>query len=276
MKLYVYSVRRAMKNGQPQFVELIPKLFAELNIKKEVTPQTIINDLYASNDDLKLNDSKDKRLLFGRLLENKKNILHSTTSISAEDLIKIVELNLSLFNNVKKHMFSQFIEHLYMAHTGMDYGLYFSIMYANNDLDFIERIKRSVNLDRMIDKKIVYYCSLNELLSVINDIDQNYHFDAPLIYICDEWQYGKIDGNCIVMNRTNDGQMMLDEFAGLVAINYPDNESLKNPELICQIPLPNETFNFFFAEYGDSFGGTYNVFNLRAKYLENKKRYLQL
>jgi hypothetical protein len=165
-KLYIYTKRRARVNNISQYVELIPKLF---------------NDLYGIDNKINIHTlmqkykTKDNTELFNSLLNDQSNELHKAKYISDRDKQEIININKELFNSITESNFLNLITHLYRSHD-TQYGIYFSIMYATNDIDFISNFKRS-NRPTSEDR-IILYTTLDNFLLEIEKINNQKKFEA--------------------------------------------------------------------------------------------------
>ena len=238
MPVFIYSKRRARLSKEPQYVELIPKLY---------------NDLY-NNDNLSIEDIFDIKLfkeytyyeIFERFLRDQTNLLHKSEYIDKNDIEHIIHINLELFKTIKfnEKSFVKFVEYLHRGHADMEYGLYFSSMVADNYLDFLEKIKTTQN--RLLlpdnDQRILYYINLTDLLKHINKIKREYDFKSPLCYFNKNWNYGKMNNNSFEYKNINSFTKQI--------VEKNRNIYLTASELICQIPLPNELFKFIFTRQG--------------------------
>jgi hypothetical protein len=89
------------------------------------------------------------------------------------------------------------------------------------------------------DQRIIFYQNLDNLLNLIDIIKLDLGLKSPLIYINNGWKYGKIDSGSLVYNK-DDRDGLYRYLEGL--------EKLSKAELICQIPLYIENFNFTFGQ----------------------------
>ena len=207
--IYIYTIRDHNK-----FPYLIPKLFDSIGS--------------VSIDQVSL---RDKNMLIDDLFLSQ-NYLQYSQYIDDKDKSYIIDLNKELLSSLletrssKKH----FVKHLFEGHLDMEYGIYFSLIHAENDLDFLSKFNRLNHFDK--DQKIVYYTPLTNLYDYLYIKNKEYRFsdNTFILYMNYTWQYGKIDTQSI----TNPHEILnLQEFKGL-------------EELICQLPLPTEIFKFFF------------------------------
>jgi hypothetical protein len=145
-KLYVYTKRRARVDGKSQFVELVPKLYG-----------TFYN-LYDADSYIKQYVEKEKQQIeqkydtFMNIINynlDKSTYIDKISNITPEEKDKIKELNREkigelMIDDNNKLLKDAFIEHLHRGHgDSMQYGLYFSMIYAKDDEDF--RIKNESN-----------------------------------------------------------------------------------------------------------------------------------
>lgn len=249
MPFYICTVRRARLNGKSQYVELIPKLFSDVWLNENELPKII------SSLDLR----QSKNIIFNQLLNNKSNLIYKSEYILPDDIDKIIKLNLDNFNNnhFTHKKFLSFIEHLYRAHDNMEYGLYFSIKWAENDLDFLSKINRAKLRE---NQKILYYSKLEKILEYVDKKKKKLNIISSLCYYNIGWSYGKMDDNSskYLGNKQDFYQSIID--------NIQKGFDLNNYELVIQIPLPVELFKFTFERYG----GRTNLLKYK------KKKYINL
>jgi uncharacterized protein YlaN (UPF0358 family) len=190
--------------------------------------------------------------------------LNSSEYIAKEDIEKIKHLNeayLDEFTDLESDQDKyNYVTHLFRGHSEMEYGLYFGLLKAENDKDFLTNIERSYPRD--INQRIIYYTDIENLLDYTDDVNIEYDFKTNLIYFNTGWQYGKKDGDSMDYNGAN-----RDDFIGY--LNSFINRDLKISELICNIPLPITLFGFV---YGTMSGGSekykkYKIKNKKANYL---------
>ena len=259
--IYIYTVRRAFIDYQSQYIDLIPKLFGDYDID--------IDEIYRKYN-IEFSENYDRQLdMFDLLLKMDNNLLKNTTDdnyIDKNDINKIITLNLEQYNNIytiKK--FNQFIEHLHRGHgEDMKYGLYFGILYADNDLDFYRKI--NINNVRSPNKRIIYYTKLINLLDYIEEIHREMIFSerTKLLYLNIGWQYGAIKYNSIILEKTC-RNIDKEKFINDIKTQYPIEKITGHEELICQLPLPIELFKFSYVE--DNFS------RFKEKYYMLKKKY---
>lgn len=271
--LYIYSVRRAREEGQSQFVGLIPKLFGDLHSKKRAITSEDIDQIKIT-----LNGASNKEK-FLNLLNKPTNYLNITENINPADKEIIKQMNLTLFdeNAITPKKFDKFLEHLYYGHDikdietnkkiGMKYGLYFSLKYAENNIKLIESFKSLERTDG--NDRIVFYMRFDKFLKYINDIDLQYRFSSPILYLnIGEWKYGIIEHDSIIMTKNQQtNNFELDKFETQIKKYFTPETPEFEGELICQIPLSNDIFNIFFIQKGGS---------NNDKYIKYKYKYLKL
>ena len=295
--IYIYTIRRAIKNNEVEYIGLIPKLFGDLydfderkeNIFKKIEYikkfDKRFNFKYAGDDvdydvdddvDYDVDDDVGKENFFKRLLNNPTNYIHQSKSrnyIHENDIQEIIKLNLESYNRIKKYInYDKFIEHLFRGHDDMEYGLYFSLKYANDDQDFHSKLEE---LKETKDKRIIYYTRLDTLLNHLEKLHKTHNFsnETKLLYLNKNWDYGKINVKLqsILLERNPDGTINKDKFTTDIkdyTRAFTGKQELENEELICQIPLTIDLFNFDLLNYSK------NIF--KQKYLHYKNKYIQL
>lgn len=147
--------------------------------------------------------------------------------------------------------FFNLLTHLYRSHN-MEYGIYFSIMYAKDDIDFMNKFNRSIKPTS--EDRIIFYTTLDKILQEVVKIhlEKNLDLDTFIIYLNNGWAYGEIDKNSIILEKiinTPNKLLNIDKFTLHIKSIYPNNDYLNNsqPELICQFPLKTEIFKFFYV-----------------------------
>lgn len=134
----------------------------------------------------------------------------------------------------------------------MAYGLYFSLLYASDDLDFVSKFDRLEN-PMGVNQRIVYYTELDDLLGHAVQLDQTEHFKSPLLYINRNWTYGWMDDSTVLLKNRRKATLErsdADNFKKIIAEKYPDISADRNAqELVCQFPLPTTLFKFFYIEH---------------------------
>ena len=108
--LYIYTKRRARIEGKPKYVGLIPKLFGTLFNSIDDIPVFI-------SDFKKRYSGLSNKQIFNQLLNDSDNYIYNTDYIFSEDIQKIKEMNLKLFDTtVPDNIFDNFLEHLFYGH----------------------------------------------------------------------------------------------------------------------------------------------------------------
>ena len=257
-KIYVYTKRRARSDGIPQFVALIPKLFSDVYMAN-----TSINDLL-KREKIKLNNKTLLEILTFYL--ETPNYIDNIENVTPEDIKKIKDMNIEIF---KKSLIANstimkeaLIQHLFRGHGDeMQYGIYFSIKYAKDDVDFISKFKQQPSSTR--EDRIIMFTTLENLVNHVSTIKDQQNFKLPLLYINSGWAYGKINKeNTIILEKNKQ------EFIEKIKRTYLNIEkSDDDEEIICQIPLPNMLFKFFYVS---------DYKKITQKYLKYKQKYLKL
>lgn len=210
-KLYVYTVRDL---NDSKYKGLIPKLFDTYYNLREREAK------YKINKDMKL---------FKLLNYNASQILNyylNLPNIINFEQEKIRDLNLeNIDDNIETDEDKlEFVKFLNYAHIDMNYGIYYSLIYANDDIDF--------RLKTYMRNKTIIYTTLDKLTKICLKMKNYKKLDIPILYLNNSWKYGKIDNETILLEEDSD------EF-----INKIQNINLRNAELICQIPLNIKDFN---------------------------------
>jgi hypothetical protein len=259
--IYIYTVRDIKNNADFYFPYLIPKVSDFWSNSFEPPSQgvkTIIELLNKlPNDDLLMKNLFNPRLI--------NTLLEKTTYINDLDKEKIIKLNkleirkimesdalayLPLSEQTKEtvdllktNFKKRLITHLLQGHGDMNYGIYFSLLHAKDDEDFISKFKK-INDYKDADIKTIYFTKLKTLLTYVIEKDKEYKFenDTKLIYMNENWNSGFITDKSIILERGKNNKLDIQKFCDeLKDIEFGDQE------LICQLPLPIELFSFFFV-----------------------------
>lgn len=259
-KLYIYTKRRARINNKSQYVGLIPKLFSDNYNTSNYASKSNLMEKYSatSNSDL-----------FLKMLNDPTNELQKAFYISPNDKQKIIDMNYELFNQMPNENFENLLTHLYRSHN-MQYGLYFSFLYAYDDIDFMSKFNRSIK--PLSEDRIILYTTFDNLLQEIQKINNEKNFDSmtEILYVNNGWQYGEITNTSIKLKKNTDNSLDINKFKLDVISALPQHKRvISNPELICQIPLRTELFKFFYVneQHGSS--------NKLEKSLTKTKKYLK-
>jgi hypothetical protein len=74
-------------------------------------------------------------------------------------------------------LFDSLLEHLYLGHTNMKYGLYFSLMYTENDIEFCRLNTTNKN------DIIIQYIKFDDFIEHVKELNNTYNFDSSILYI---------------------------------------------------------------------------------------------
>ena len=253
--IYIYTVRDIKNDNEFYFPYLIPKVsdFWPNSFEPPTKDVKRIIELLNKlpNDDLLMKN------LFNPGLIN--TLLEKTTYINNSDKAKIIKLNkleikkimrlkdfeYLLLPNQKKEKIDtlkiRLIKHLLQGHQDMKYGIYFSLLHAKDDADFISKFEK---MSHESDIKTIYFTQLNKLLQYVTEKDEEYKFenDTKLVYMNENWNSGFITDKSILLERGKNNKLDIQKFCDeLKDIEFGDQE------LICQLPLPIELFSFFFV-----------------------------
>ena len=253
--IYIYTVRDIKNDNEFYFPYLIPKVsdFWPNSFEPPTKDVKRIIELLNKlpNDDLLIKN------LFNPGLIN--TLLEKTTYINNSDKAKIIKLNkleikkimrlkdfeYLLLPNQKKEKIDtlkiRLIKHLLQGHQDMKYGIYFSLLHAKDDADFISKFEK---MSHESDIKTIYFTQLNKLLQYVTEKDEEYKFenDTKLVYMNENWNSGFITDKSILLERGKNNKLDIQKFCDeLKDIEFGDQE------LICQLPLPIELFSFFFV-----------------------------
>ena len=256
--IYIYTKRRARVDGITQFVELIPKLYSNLYNERDDKSK----DKFIIGEKTRMGSNYDT---FGGIIEyylNQQNSIDDISNITDDDKKKIIELNIKQVKNlaIKKgntKVKDAFIEHLHRGHD-MQYGIYFSMTYATDDNDFKSQMIPTNTFTP--DDRIIHYSTIDKLINYVIQTKTQENIALPLLYINSGWKYGVIQKDTIILENK-------DKFIQQIKDTYPPGNK-RNPEIICQIPLPNSIFKFFYVS--EMSGGEY-----KQKYQKYKQKYIK-
>lgn len=280
-KLYIYTIKDAYINGVEQNNDLIPKLFnnyliydlMEPKIKKDHEKglqllNQVLTDIKqkfkAAHSDQEMNKFNIyKFLLFEYESEtltkvefsyiNEDNKKHIIDSINI-----MIEQN-QFVNSSDELEIDNFITYLLRAHRTMEYGLYFSFKFANNDDDLFSQII----IGKPPKRYLIYFTEFTNIAQFVHlrkkSLMSDETFSMNVLYANRKWQYGRLLEDSIIFNELD-----LDNFVSRILHKLTDPE-FKDAELICQLPLPHDLFKFVYTNRP-----------LYFKYLKYKKKYLEL
>jgi hypothetical protein len=176
--IYIYTKRRARVGGKSQYVELIPKLFGDL--------YDDYNNTFIQKKKQEMNpiDYENIENILEYFMKDKSNYINYIQNITKEEIESIKKLNREIVKEsfIKKDTNKDaFIEHLFRGHSDMQYGIYFSLQYAENDEEFIGLMNRRTKTT--IEDRIIYYTTLDKLVDHVLEIKKEYKFDLAIISI---------------------------------------------------------------------------------------------
>lgn len=266
-QLFFFTLRDTREAGISKYSGLLPKLSSGLYMDPDMELKDIIGDGYESHI-----SEQSQREYFKLILESEQNNLKKSRYLVKRDMEKIIQLNLDLFNenSMTKEEYKHFLEHLYMAHSTMEYGIYMGARKANSEIDFLKSINTTIIRDP--NQTLIFYINAEKLLQYVDEIREKYKIISPLLYFNTGWKYGVFEPDKgSIMYRGNN---LYDFICHLRSFS---NEDLRLSETIIQLPLPVELFNHTFISTGTEaflYGGKKNKTKKQKKTLK-KKRILQ-
>ena len=230
-KLYMYTLRRKQKkinetgNDHPDgtlypfYTGLIPKLF---NYRSDTVDKSTEH----------IGSKKYMDLLFdanSSFIKDMSEINHFNDIVQLNLKVADKSLDIKLDEDVSE----QFYDHLLRSHADMAYGLYFTLIKANDDEDFKRKMKYEDfdPLDK--EHKICWYIQLEEFLNIADGADMYY----KNIYYNTKWDYGKFTEGSKNYNTKNKEKF-------ITSLSKQDNDTLYNYELICRFPIDLDVFLF--------------------------------
>jgi hypothetical protein len=243
-QLFFFTLRDVKFRNKTKYTGLIPKLYSHI-YDGDLTIDKIID-----YDRLTKNKKEDdmQKDTFKKLL-NSNNSLKQSKYINKDDISKIISLNMSHYDDMgkmNKKDYLKLIEHLFSAHSTMEYGIYFGARKADSEKDFLD----SVNIANPRDKNqtLLFYINADKLIEHIDMIKKTKKLKSDLLYFNMGWQYGVREKTSIVYNGNN-----LYDF--ICYIRNLSNDDLQYSETICQIPLPINIFKHTFKSSNQLFKG---------------------
>lgn len=263
-QLFFFTLRDTREAGISRYSGLLPKLSPALYMDPDMELKDIIGDGYESHI-----SEQSQREYFKLILESDQNNLKKSKYLVRKDMEKIIQLNLDLFNenSMTKEEYKGFLEHLYMAHSTMEYGIYMGAKKADSEIDFLRSINTTFITDP--DQTLIFYINAEKLLKYVDQIRERYRIISPLLYFNTSWQYGFFEpASGSMMYR---GHNFYDFMCHLRKFS---NEELRTSETIVQIPLPVELFKHSFVSKGSQTflsGGKKKKTKKQKKTLKKKK-----
>ena len=142
-----------------------------------------------------------------------------------------------------KEEYKGFLEHLYMSHSDMEYGIYMGARKADSEREFLNSVRTTFAKDPK--QTLLFYINAEKLIKHIDQIRNKHRIQSTLMYFNTSWQYGifKEEEGSILYDGTN----FYDFICHLRSFS---NKQLQSSETIVQIPLPVEIFNHTFVSKG--------------------------
>ena len=265
--IYIYTVRDIRLDGKTLFPYLIPKLFDLVGIVPRIEQIQMIQHICSMDTELILDimlaeDRRERFPIVAGMNPLIQSILMTDNAIEralyidvADRPFVIAQLCQSIETVVSIHPTIAFkqrlVTHLLQGHADMEYGLYFSMIRADNKLDFMSKFRRLHRIQD--DMKIIYYTTLKRVCGFIMMLYEQSPLEpsTEMIYMNRGWQYGKLDESSIQLEREPVAPFtpMMERFRSEFDFRFTGEE-----ELICQYTLPEEIFSFFFVEDSSRLG----------------------
>ena len=240
-QLFFFILRDTREAGISKYSGLLPKLSPDYhNADRSERFEDIIGRDYET-----IVSEKSQKDYFLRLLSSPNNSLKKSRYIESDDIEKIIQLNLDLFseNSMTKEEYRSFLEHLYMAHSDMEYGIYMGARKADSEKEFLDSVNTTFVKDPQ--QTLVFYINAEKLINYVDEIRNKNRIQSTLIYFNTSWNYG-------IFNEEEDsilydGKNFYDFICHLRSFS---NKQLQFSETIVPIPLPVEIFNHTFVSKG--------------------------
>mgnify|MGYP001376775490 CR=1 FL=1 len=238
-QLFFFTLRDIRDASISKYSGLLPKLF---NVLHDAGSDSVFKDIIG-RDYKTIISEKSQKDYFRRLLYSPNSNLQNSRYIEKNDIDKIIQLNLDLFdqNSMTKKEYRDFLEHLYMAHSNMEYGIYMGARKSDSERDFLHSINTTFITDP--NQNILFYINAEKLIQYLDKIKDKHHITSSLLYFNTGWQYGVIQEGSKIYNGNNFYDFMCH-------IRSFTNEELNFSETIIQLPLPIELFNHTFISRG--------------------------
>lgn len=240
-QLYIFTIRDVREDGKTKYNGLIPKLYDTLNVTD--------NNIESIIDYKKIMESHTHKSLFKQMvsykgrLGNTPNLLHQSKYLSERDKQNIVNLNMKFYKDddfPTKKKYLQFIDHLFQAHQGMQYGIYFGTRKANSEKEFLDSIQGTKPTSK--NQSIIYYTNIENVLTYVDKVKGKVKYDNTLLYFNKGWQYGK---------KEKDSKDYDNKYDFICYLRNFTNDELEYSETICQIPLPIDMFKHTYKNISD-------------------------
>ena len=267
-QLFFFTLRDTREASIAKYSGLLPKLSNEWH---DADRGTVFEDIIGYDYETIVSE-KSQKDYFRRILNSPNNSLKKSRYIEQNDIDKIIQLNLELFdeNSMTKEEYKGFLEHLYMSHSDMEYGIYMGARKADSEREFLNSVHTTFAKDP--NQTLLFYINAEKLIKHIDQIRNKHRIQSTLMYFNTSWQYGIFEGNGTSI--LYDGNNFYDFMCHLRSFT---NEELRFSETIVQIPLPVELFNHTFISTGTEaflYGGKKKKTKNVKKTLK-KKRILQ-
>jgi hypothetical protein len=246
-QLFFFILRDARESSIARYTGLLPKLSPKLyDTQYTIDGEDEQLEDIIGKDYQGIVSDKDQKDYFRKILESPDNSLKKSRYILKNDIDKIIQLNLELFDDssMKKEEYRGFLEHLYMSHSDMEYGIYMGARKADSEREFLKSVNTAFITDS--DQTLLFYINAEKMIQHVDRIKEKYKFQSPLMYFNTGWQYGVIEGSSMVYDGNNFYDFMCH-------IRSYKNEDLIFSETIVQLPLPIELFNHTFVKGSDTF-----------------------
>ena len=240
-QLYIFTIRDVRIDGETKYNGLIPKLFHTLNETGDNIESII--------DYKKIMESHTHKSLFKQMvsykgrLGNAPNLLHKSKYLSERDKKNIVNLNMEFYKDddfPTKQKYMRFLDHLFQAHHGMQYGIYFGTRKANSEKEFLDSIQGTKPTSK--NQSIIYYTNVENVLTYVDKVKGKVKYDNTLLYFNKGWQYGK---------KEKDSKDYDNKYDFICYLRNFTNDELEYSETICQIPLPIDMFKHTYKNISD-------------------------
>ena len=266
-QLFFFILRDARESSIARYTGLLPKLSPKLSDQQTYIDADEQLDSVIGKDYQGIISDKDQKEYFRKMLESPNNSLKKSRYLLKRDIDKIIQLNLELFDqsSMTKGEYKLFLEHLYMAHSDMEYGIYMGARKSNSEKEFLESVDRAHLTDK--NQTLVFYINAENLIDYVDKVKDKYQLQSPLIYFNMAWQYGIIKEG----SKRYFGDNFYDFMCYLRGFT---NEELLFSETIVQIPLPVDIFKHTFQKEGETFltGGKKKKTKKQKKTLKKKKK----
>ena len=241
-KLFIFTIRDVREDSVSKYNGLIPKLYGALYNDPSMTIDRVLN--YDKVMKSHTHESLFELILKHKGSKNYPNILHTSKYLSKRDKENIIKLTMGFYKEEdlkNKDKYLQFIEHIFKAHSTMQYGIYFGMRKADSEKDFLDSIQGTRPTSK--NQSIIYYTNIENVLDYVDKVSGKVKYDNPLLYFNKGWQYG--------LKEEDSKDYDNNKYDFICHIRSYPNYELETSETICKVPLPRDLFKHTYKNIHD-------------------------